>query len=96
MVEGFKDAVVLEQKSGGHTSLAAVSLCTAKILRDYFRDGQLPERGAKCEVQSRIFGQTSSPYSDLTIEDRELFEAMTELSRNYRPLHLHMGLEMSV
>ncbi|EJD00017.1 alpha/beta-hydrolase [Fomitiporia mediterranea MF3/22] len=55
MSEGFKGSVVLTQNSSGHTSGAANSTCTGKILRAYFADGTLPEEGTVWDV---IFADT--------------------------------------
>ncbi|KAK0615578.1 TAP-like protein-domain-containing protein [Bombardia bombarda] len=38
----FKDAGLIEQKSVGHTASSAVSLCTAKAMREYVLDGKVP------------------------------------------------------
>jgi hypothetical protein len=88
MARGFKDAAVLEQKSAGHCSLSAASLCTAKVLRNYFRNGLVPKPGTECEIESRIFGEAkgadfSETVSALSEEDRELILAMEELSRDF-------------
>ena len=39
-----------------HASLAATSLCTAKAIREYFREGKLPEPGTICEILFQMFG----------------------------------------
>jgi hypothetical protein len=89
MAGGFKGAAVLHQKSAGHCSLAAVSLCTAKTIRDYFRHGVLPEEGKECEVESRMFGGPVEALS-LSEEDAKLQDAIRELSRDFEPPMLHM------
>jgi hypothetical protein len=38
----FEDAGLIEQRSEGHCSLAAVSICTITKLRAYFREGTVP------------------------------------------------------
>ncbi|KAL2193349.1 TAP-like protein-domain-containing protein [Corynascus similis CBS 632.67] len=38
----FKDAGLLEQKSLGHCTLAGLSRCTAKVVRDYLTKGKVP------------------------------------------------------
>lgn len=43
--DSFEGAGFIEQKSYGHCSLSMPSLCTAKHVRRYFRDGVLPEVG---------------------------------------------------
>ncbi|CAD6439241.1 b048dbae-687f-473d-938d-625b6edf97ba [Sclerotinia trifoliorum] len=44
----FPNSRILIQNSFGHTSLAAPSICTAKIIRAYFQEGLLPEKGMVC------------------------------------------------
>lgn len=91
MAVGFKNAAVLHQKSAGHCSLNAASLCTAKVVRDYFRRGVLPHPGKECEVESRIFGDPAPvDTSLLSAEDNELLEAVLELSRDFEVPMLHM------
>ncbi|EJC99937.1 alpha/beta-hydrolase [Fomitiporia mediterranea MF3/22] len=60
MSESFKGSVVLTQNSSGHTSPAAKSKCTSKILRAYFANGTLPEKGTVCQIESSIFGESHS------------------------------------
>ena len=52
MAQKFDRAGLLEQRSEGHCSIAAVSSCTIKKMRAYIRDGKVPsppklEKGAK-------------------------------------------------
>ena len=42
MAGKFNDSRLLEQRAAGHTTLSAISTCTAKVVRDYVRDGKLP------------------------------------------------------
>jgi hypothetical protein len=44
MARRFVDAGLVEQKSEGHCSLAAVSRCTLKRVREYFEEGKVPEQ----------------------------------------------------
>jgi hypothetical protein len=91
MAIGFKDAAVLHQKSAGHCSLAAASLCTAKVVRNYFQHGQLPAVNAECEVESRFFGETSkADVAGINADDGELLQALHELSREFRVPMLQM------
>ncbi|KAE9364696.1 hypothetical protein N431DRAFT_563952 [Stipitochalara longipes BDJ] len=61
---GFPDAVLLEQNAIGHCSIAAPSLCTAKIVRQYFQTGKLPASNKTCEVdESPFIGTRSVPSS---------------------------------
>lgn len=55
MSRGFPSSVVLTQDSPGHCSLSGTSLCTAKAVRSYFRDGVLPQKGTVCNVRERLF-----------------------------------------
>ncbi|KAK5052069.1 hypothetical protein LTR84_002873 [Exophiala bonariae] len=43
-------SVLLEHHGYGHTSLAQPSLCTARIMREYFTNGTLPNEGTICEA----------------------------------------------
>jgi hypothetical protein len=91
MAVGFKNAAVLHQKSAGHCSLSALSLCTAKVVRDYFRHGVLPPPGKECEVESQIFGGLAEANTHLlTSEDVELIQAVRKLSRDFEVRMLHM------
>jgi hypothetical protein len=89
MASGFKGAAVLHQKSGGHCSLSAASLCTAKTVRDYFRHGVLPEEGKECEIESRMFGAPVEALG-LSEEDAKLRDAIWQLSRDFEPPMMHM------
>jgi hypothetical protein len=82
MATGFKDAVVLHQKSVGHCSLSAASLCTAKVVRKYFRHGIVPQAGMECEVESRMFGGPVKT-SGLGEEDQRLADAISELNVDF-------------
>lgn len=53
----FPGSVVLVQKSWGHTSMAAPSTCTARAIRAYFQDGQLPAPETYCEQDYALFGE---------------------------------------
>ncbi|KAF7370135.1 Abhydrolase-4 domain-containing protein [Mycena sanguinolenta] len=95
MSEGFTGSVVLAQDSPGHCSIASVSLCTFKYIRQYFLDGILPEPGTVCPVDIPLFPPTPSTdpgFADavedqaqvrfvdaLSAADRNLFEAAKEL-----------------
>ncbi|KAI0702271.1 Alpha/Beta hydrolase protein [Cytidiella melzeri] len=80
-------SVVLTQNSAGHCSLAAPSLCTAKAIGEYFREGKLPEPGTVCEIETKMFGDDLSPsFSSLPMsEDREslVMEALRSLNEVY-------------
>lgn len=55
MSSGFEGSVVLERNGFGHSSLAQDSECTTTVLRGYFVNGTLPEKGAVCEVDETLF-----------------------------------------
>ncbi|KZV84203.1 hypothetical protein EXIGLDRAFT_842389 [Exidia glandulosa HHB12029] len=90
MAKGFKDAVVLTQNSPGHCSIAAASLCTAKYIRAYFRDGTLPAQGTVCEDNEDVFPPDEKVTDELPVmstEDRELFSAARDLSAGFEVPH---------
>ncbi|KAI1860287.1 uncharacterized protein JN550_011665 [Neoarthrinium moseri] len=45
----FQGSVLLEQVSYGHDSMQQGSLCTAKAIRAYFTNGELPKNGTVCD-----------------------------------------------
>ena len=47
-----------------HCSIAAVSLCTLRHVRAYFRDGTMPPNGTTCDVQSILFSSSININSD--------------------------------
>ncbi|TVY93057.1 Tripeptidyl aminopeptidase [Lachnellula willkommii] len=49
MAQKFVDAGLVEQKSEGHCSLAAVSSCTTKKIKAYFREGKVPPHPVKSD-----------------------------------------------
>ncbi|GJE90064.1 alpha/beta hydrolase [Phanerochaete sordida] len=85
MSQGFNNSVVLHQDSAGHCSLAATSICTAKAIREYFREGKLPKNGTVCGVESTIFPSYSEAQSveALQGEDRKIVEAWRELRGSF-------------
>ncbi|GJE90051.1 alpha/beta hydrolase [Phanerochaete sordida] len=81
MSRGFNNSVVLHQDSAGHCSLSATSLCTAKAVREYFREGKLPQPGTVCSVESTIFPSYSEAQSGQALrgEDRAVMKAWREI-----------------
>ncbi|KAK2595281.1 hypothetical protein QQS21_006996 [Conoideocrella luteorostrata] len=55
--DAFVGSKLAELKAYGHCSLAMPSLCVARHVRNYLRDGTLPEEGATCEVDALYFGK---------------------------------------
>ncbi|KAG8810837.1 hypothetical protein FRC17_002742, partial [Serendipita sp. 399] len=54
MSKAFKDTSI-DNFSIQHCSIAASSICTFKVIRDYFREGVLPEEGTICEIEDHMF-----------------------------------------
>ncbi|KAJ8092911.1 hypothetical protein PM082_023545 [Marasmius tenuissimus] len=84
----FPGSVVLEQNSPGHCSVSAPSVCTAKIVREYFVDGTLPDQGTICPMDGMPFDDSSAKNAILrrdlmSTEDAELADAMQGLARKY-------------
>jgi hypothetical protein len=85
MSSRFPGSSVLHQLSEGHCSLSAVSLCSAKTIRDYFQKGELPKTGKECPVDEVPFlGQDEDLMSSLSTADLKLYGAMKELTRRHR------------
>jgi pimeloyl-ACP methyl ester carboxylesterase len=82
----FPGTALLVQNSHGHCSVSAPSLCTAKIIREYFVSGQVPEEGKECDVDVLPFvGKVSSASQGLSLsghseEDEELARALESLT----------------
>jgi pimeloyl-ACP methyl ester carboxylesterase len=78
----FPGSVVLRQDSEGHCSHSNPSLCTAKVVREYFQTGELPREGTVCEPDFRPFvGCSRNDSCHLEdVEDKKLLEAMVELA----------------
>ncbi|KAJ8092780.1 hypothetical protein PM082_023608 [Marasmius tenuissimus] len=89
----FPGSVVLEQNSPGHCSIAAPSVCTSKVVREYFVNGTLPEQGTICPMDGTPFDDASATNATLrrdlmSAEDVALADAMQELARKYSLRHL--------
>ncbi|KAJ8062494.1 hypothetical protein OCU04_009024 [Sclerotinia nivalis] len=56
MSRRFNGSELLQQDSEGHSSLSTPSTCSARIVRQYFQTGALPEVGTICSVYERAFG----------------------------------------
>ncbi|KAK1226649.1 hypothetical protein PQX77_010361 [Marasmius sp. AFHP31] len=90
----FPGSVVLEQRSPGHSSLAAPSVCTAKVVREYFVNGTIPEQGTVCPMDGSPFDDPTSATNStlrrdlMSSEDAELAEVVQDLARkhSWRPL----------
>ncbi|OJJ68284.1 hypothetical protein ASPBRDRAFT_185215 [Aspergillus brasiliensis CBS 101740] len=51
----FNRSVVLEQHAEGHCSYASRSACTERHIKKYFRTGEVPQEGTRCETEIRPF-----------------------------------------
>ena len=60
-------------------------MCTVKAIREYFREGKLPEKGTVCSVQSSIFNKEQATMTgvELSQEDVELLRASEMLGEEY-------------
>ncbi|KAL0580846.1 hypothetical protein V5O48_001138 [Marasmius crinis-equi] len=101
--KGFPGSVVLSQDSAGHCSLSSPSVCTARIIRNYFVNGTLPKAGTWCTIDGSPFDPPSSSFgigeqgaegaqSPFDSEDFALVQALRDLAmfddRRMTPLHL--------
>ncbi|KAF8314513.1 hypothetical protein DL93DRAFT_2167299 [Clavulina sp. PMI_390] len=66
--ELLADSRLVVQDGPGHCSIAQSSLCTGKVLRDYFIDGILPPNGKVCPVDEILFPSPQVPSSIATDE----------------------------
>lgn len=80
----FPNSVVLQQDSEGHCSHATPSLCTAKIVREYFQTGTLPKPGTVCHPEKKPFlGCVREGGCHFDEEDARLWEALHALADTY-------------
>ncbi|KAI0708188.1 alpha/beta-hydrolase [Cerioporus squamosus] len=78
--ERYPGAGLLVQESHGHCTLAAPSVCTAKHVRAYLEDGRLPGEGTVCEADELPFVGVVRDVGAMSVEDRELLDAMRGLA----------------
>lgn len=80
----FHGSAVLQQDSEGHCSLAGPSVCSAKVIRDYFHTGRLPEKGTVCPQDESPFARVEAGNavvdSALEAADAALLEALRKMS----------------
>ena len=85
-------------KFSQHCSLAGSSLCIAKAIRAYFREGNLPEAGTVCELDEGMFPKTTvelqsqQRMSALTAEDAEIRKAWKIMSQEFEIPRFGMGI----
>lgn len=67
-----------------HCSLSATSICTLKHVRDYFREGKVPEAGVICETEDTLF-EMNKETQDLSKgkNDYGFADAVRELSNAF-------------
>ena len=72
------------------------SLCTAKVLRDYFLNNQLPENGIVCPTDEMLFPPTEVTSTEGLLwlkndvktypeDDLELLKTVKELGKAWKP-----------
>ncbi|KAL8280865.1 hypothetical protein RQP46_006869 [Phenoliferia psychrophenolica] len=84
---GNESATLLIQNGFGHCSSAHPSLCTAKIARDYFLKGAVPDYGTTCDADAGfLFPHPSTSIRELSVEDQRLAEALEALSGEVRSM----------
>ncbi|KAJ8092879.1 hypothetical protein PM082_023512 [Marasmius tenuissimus] len=85
----FPGSVVLEQHSPGHASIAAPSVCTAKVVREYLVNGTLPEQGTVCSMDGSPFDDPASATNAIlrrdlmSSEDVGLAKVVQDLARKH-------------
>ncbi|KAG9082675.1 hypothetical protein FS749_006664 [Ceratobasidium sp. UAMH 11750] len=86
---GNQSAVLLVQEGFGHCTLAHPSLCTAKILKDYFVKGKVPAPGTRCKPEPGYLfpGNDTKSITTLSAEDQTLWRALEGLSDLGRDFH---------
>ncbi|KAI0399468.1 TAP-like protein-domain-containing protein [Xylaria palmicola] len=59
ITETIEGSVLLEHGGFGHTSIQQPSLCTARAIQNFFRNGTLPESGTLCDTATGPFQFTA-------------------------------------
>jgi TAP-like protein len=81
----FDGAGLIECAGVGHCSIASPSMCTAKVIGDYFQNGRLPVPGTVCEVDITPFEINETRQKNLLKRqngaDGELWKAIISLSK---------------
>ncbi|KAH7106254.1 alpha/beta-hydrolase, partial [Auriculariales sp. MPI-PUGE-AT-0066] len=83
----FPGSAVVEVATAGHGAIITPSLCMARHLRAYFRDGVLPINGTICAVDKPIFESSEGTnrrleaFKAMSVEDRRLWAATDQLSQ---------------
>ncbi|PSN68650.1 hypothetical protein BS50DRAFT_663296 [Corynespora cassiicola Philippines] len=60
MVKRFGGARLLVQDTVGHTTTAEASICTSNYIKQYLKDGSLPEEGVVCDAEAHPFKPTNA------------------------------------
>ncbi|KAF8314514.1 alpha/beta-hydrolase [Clavulina sp. PMI_390] len=80
--EYLPDSRLIVQDGPGHCSLAQTSLCTGKVLREYFIDGKLPPNGKICPVTEILF-PPKSPAGNLTTDELSAWALAEDEERSF-------------
>ncbi|KAK9416843.1 putative TAP-like protein-domain-containing protein [Seiridium unicorne] len=82
----FPGSVVLHQESEGHCSQSNPSICTARVVRDYFQTGRLPREGSTCEADIKPFVGCVKEHgcSFEKAEEKDLWESLVELADPFK------------
>ncbi|TGO09418.1 hypothetical protein BTUL_0166g00160 [Botrytis tulipae] len=83
MSKRFNGSRLLQQDSEGHLFLSTPSICSARIVRQYFQTGALPEVGTICPVYDRAFGLSGKGRSTaMKYGDDILLKALRAIANN--------------
>lgn len=87
----FPTSIVLQQDSQGHCSHSSPSLCTGKVIRQYFQTGKLPDEGTICKPDTLPFlgciGGEKGLMGDCDFADSldaRMWEALVELADPFK------------
>ncbi|KAF7323680.1 AB hydrolase-1 domain-containing protein [Mycena kentingensis (nom. inval.)] len=92
MARSFGNLALLVQDSTGHCSISAPSLCAARHIQAYFKDGKLPPEGTVCKPDFDVFPRTDiatmeghsqamlSILPALSVEEKRMVDVLRRLS----------------
>jgi hypothetical protein len=74
--ESFRGSRVLRLDAYGHTGLSMPSRCTAKYIRGFFQEGEMPVEGMVCEGDLEPFQPWDSASRSEEVENERIRSLM--------------------
>lgn len=86
--EAYVGSRLVELKAYGHCSLSMPSLCIARHVNNFLRDGTMPAEGSTCEIDAPYFGKKDGVIGKRAVtEDERILEALGRMAEKVRWAH---------